>query len=93
LKTQECTLVAAPIRAACRGLGRRVPEDVSLVAWDDSPLCRLTHPMLTALVRDTHAFGQRAAQRLLAVIDGTANGDVEDELPQLSPRGSTSTNR
>jgi DNA-binding LacI/PurR family transcriptional regulator len=69
-------------------LGRSVPADVSLVAWDDSPLCRLTHPSLTALVRDTYGFGQRAARRLMAVIDG-ATGDVEDELPQLEPRGST----
>lgn len=71
-------------------LGRSVPDDVSLVAWDDSPLCRLTHPMLTALVRDTYGFGQRAAQRLMDVVDGAATGDVEDELPRLEPRGSTS---
>ncbi|MEV4316284.1 LacI family DNA-binding transcriptional regulator [Actinocrispum sp. NPDC049592] len=74
---------------AAAALGRAVPADVSLVAWDDSPLCRLTHPMLTALVRDTYAFGRRAAQRLVEVMDGTATGDLEDELPRLTPRGST----
>lgn len=29
--------------------GLRVPEDGSLPAWDDSQLCRLTHPTLSAM--------------------------------------------
>ncbi|KAA2250185.1 LacI family transcriptional regulator [Solihabitans fulvus] len=70
-------------------LGLSVPSDLSVVAWDDSVLCRLTHPQLTALVRDTHAFGSHAAQQLLALIEGEAPHDVEDDVPRLEPRGST----
>jgi DNA-binding LacI/PurR family transcriptional regulator len=85
-------MAVAGIGAAAE-LGRVVPDDVSLVAWDDSPLCRLTHPQLTALVRDTHAFGHRAARRLLEIVDGATTSDSEDELPRLQPRPSTATPR
>jgi len=70
-------------------LGVAVPGEVSMVAWDDSPLCRLTHPTLTALVRDTAGFGAHAAHRLLDIIDDGTGADIEDQLPQLQPRGST----
>ncbi|MBP2476280.1 DNA-binding LacI/PurR family transcriptional regulator [Crossiella equi] len=70
-------------------LGVLVPNELSIVAWDDSTLCRLTHPQLTALVRDTAAFGARAARRLLGLVGGLPAQDVQDELPRLEPRGST----
>lgn len=69
--------------------GIAVPADLSLVAWDDSVLCRATHPALTALVRDTAAFGRRAAEELLALLDGGPAVRVQDELPHLEQRGST----
>jgi DNA-binding LacI/PurR family transcriptional regulator len=74
-------------------LGVAVPGDVSLVAWDDSPLCRLIHPPLTALSRDTFAFGERAAKALLTVLDGDQPVDLEDALPVLVPRASTAAPR
>jgi DNA-binding LacI/PurR family transcriptional regulator len=70
-------------------LGIAVPADLSVVAWDDSPLCQLLHPPLTALTRDTFAFGSRAARTLLAVLDGAEGTDVEDHVPVLVPREST----
>ncbi|MGW2997521.1 LacI family DNA-binding transcriptional regulator, partial [Streptomyces sp. NPDC001193] len=53
--------------AVAAELGIAVPGRVSVVAWDDSALCRVTHPRLTALVRDTAGFGRLAAEELLAV--------------------------
>ncbi|KUJ69039.1 LacI family transcriptional regulator [Streptomyces albus subsp. albus] len=79
--------VAGLAVAAERGL--RVPADLSIVAWDDSVLCRSTHPALTALVRDTAAFGRHAAEQLIALLDGAPAVRVQDELPRLEPRGST----
>ncbi|UGY93981.1 LacI family DNA-binding transcriptional regulator [Streptomyces gobiensis] len=66
-----------------------VPGDLSIVAWDDSALCRVTHPGLTALVRDTAAFGRLAAQELLALLDGSPARSVQSDLPRLAPRDST----
>ncbi|GIJ43185.1 LacI family transcriptional regulator [Virgisporangium aliadipatigenens] len=70
-------------------LGLSVPRDVSLVAWDDSPLCRLVHPALTAISRDIPAYGAHAAQRLLAAIGGEPVSDFQDTTPHLVVRGST----
>ena len=39
-------------------MGVSVPADVSIVSWDDSALCELVHPALTALHRDIAAVGR-----------------------------------
>jgi len=72
-------------------MGLAVPRDVSLVAWDDSPLCQLVHPALTALSRDIPAYGGIAARQLLSVIDGHAVESVQDATPHLVIRGSTAS--
>ncbi|MBA4862850.1 LacI family DNA-binding transcriptional regulator [Streptomyces sp. PSKA54] len=73
---------------AAQALGLRVPADVSVVAWDDSALCELVHPSLTALSRDIAAYGARAARRLRETAGGRSLGDVEDAAPTLTVRGS-----
>lgn len=79
--------VAGASVAAERGIP--VPGALSIVAWDDSALCRVTHPRLTALVRDTPGFGRLAARELLAVLDGGVLRTVQGELPDLEAREST----
>ncbi|MGK5641340.1 LacI family DNA-binding transcriptional regulator [Streptomyces sp. URMC 126] len=79
--------VAGLAVAARRGLA--VPSGLSIVAWDDSVLCRSTHPPLTALVRDTAAFGRRAAEELIALLDGGPARRIRDATPRLVARGST----
>ncbi|WP_043621740.1 LacI family DNA-binding transcriptional regulator [Nonomuraea candida] len=70
-------------------LGLSVPADLSIVAWDDSPICHLLHPPLTALTRDIGAYGVHAARLLLSAMDGAPAGDVHGEPAHLTPRGST----
>lgn len=70
-------------------MGLSVPVDVSLVAWDDSPLCRLTHPPLSAMNRDIAAYGAHAVRRLLEIISGVDPGSYWDATPSLVPRGTT----
>ncbi|KNB53792.1 LacI family DNA-binding transcriptional regulator [Streptomyces caatingaensis] len=79
--------VAGLAAAGRRGLS--VPGDLSIVAWDDSVLCRTAHPSLTALSRDTPAFGHRAARHLLALLDGAPPVRVHEEPLRLEARGST----
>ncbi|MFC9299289.1 LacI family DNA-binding transcriptional regulator [Streptomyces sp. NPDC057011] len=75
--------------AVAAELGIPVPGRLSIVAWDDSALCRVTHPRLTALVRDTAGFGRVAAGELLALLAGGQPGVRESERPRLEPREST----
>ncbi|MFI9723404.1 LacI family DNA-binding transcriptional regulator [Streptomyces sp. NPDC052396] len=79
--------VAGLAVAAQRGLS--VPGDLSIVAWDDSILCRTAHPALTALSRDTAAFGRRAAEELIALLDGAPSRQVRQPTPRLTAREST----
>ena len=74
---------------ATLALGLRVPADVSLVAWDDSPLCELVQPSLTALSRDIADYGAQAARRLREVAGGLAVEDLQTPSPRLTLRNST----
>lgn len=70
-------------------LGLRVPQDVSLVAWDDSPLCEAAFPQLTALSHDVISYGAHVARRLFERIEGAPHGNFLDATPVLRVRGST----
>ncbi|MDG4823484.1 LacI family DNA-binding transcriptional regulator [Asanoa sp. WMMD1127] len=74
-------------------MGLTVPGDLSIVAFDDSPLCRLVHPALTALTRDIPAYGALAARQLLSAIAGQPVGSVQDTTAKLAPRASTAPPR
>ena len=53
-------------------MGLSVPQDLSIVAFDDSVLARMMHPALTALSRDTFALGELVAETMLSAVDGAA---------------------
>jgi DNA-binding LacI/PurR family transcriptional regulator len=75
--------------AVAQEMGRVVPADLSIVAWDDSPVCPLVHPPLTALSRDIVAYGTNAARQLLAAIAGDPVTHLQDEPAHLTIRAST----
>ncbi|MGH3321732.1 MAG: LacI family DNA-binding transcriptional regulator [Streptosporangiaceae bacterium] len=74
-------------------MGIQVPEELSVVAWDDSPLCQIVHPPLTTMSRDVYRSGALAASRLLNLVDGADVGDVEEPTPRLVVRASTAPPR
>ena len=70
-------------------LGLTVPDDVSLLAWDDSALCRLAHPPLTAMSLDVHAMGVQVADAALNLLASGRPTTSTAPLPRLVARGST----
>jgi DNA-binding LacI/PurR family transcriptional regulator len=82
-------IMAVAALAVAQDLGRDVPGELSLIAWDDSPICPLVHPSLTALTRDINRYGARAARLLLVAMAGEEVADQLDEPARLTVRGST----
>ncbi|MEU0676373.1 LacI family DNA-binding transcriptional regulator [Streptomyces sp. NPDC006172] len=82
-------IMAVAGTAVAAELGLSVPRDLSLLAWDDSQLCRLTHPPLSAMSHDVHGFGADVARTLFAVIDDEKAPSHQVATPSLTPRGST----
>ncbi|MEC3993661.1 LacI family DNA-binding transcriptional regulator [Actinacidiphila sp. DG2A-62] len=77
------------IRAA-RQEGLAVPEDVSVVGYDDSPLIAFTDPPLTTIRQPVAAMSQAAVNALLEEIGGTPAPHSEFVfMPELVVRGST----
>jgi hypothetical protein len=74
-------------------MGFSVPDDLSLIGWDDSLISRVVHPPLTAITRDITAYGATAAAHLLRVIEGETRADIEVARGELTPRGSTAPPR
>ncbi|MET8852008.1 LacI family DNA-binding transcriptional regulator [Amycolatopsis sp. NPDC004625] len=68
-------VMAVAALGAVQELGLSVPGDVSFVAWDDSVLCRLVRPALTAVRRPVADYGALAASMLQRLIAGE---DVQD---------------
>ena len=79
--------------AAAAGLGFSVPGDLSVVSWEDSALCRMLRPWLSALSRDSVEFGRTAARELTALLDGGPARTVRVPVPRLIVRDSTGAAR
>jgi LacI family transcriptional regulator len=52
---------------AAREAGLRVPEDVSIMGYDDHEVSRYTHPPLSTLVLPNYEMGRRAAELLIEI--------------------------
>ncbi|MEU8635726.1 substrate-binding domain-containing protein [Amycolatopsis sp. NPDC048633] len=81
--------LAVAALVAARELGLSVPGDLSVVSWDDSELCRLVRPALSAVRRPLVELGGLAASMLRDLIAGEEVGDVFASRPRLITRGST----
>jgi DNA-binding LacI/PurR family transcriptional regulator len=73
---------ALGVLRAARELGLRIPEDLSVVGYDDLPLGRWMHPRLTTVDQQVQRVGAAAARALLA----QCGEDVDTALPGDRPR-------
>jgi len=75
-------LVMSALRAAA-DLGLRVPEDLSLVSFDDISMANYLVPRLTTVTKNARAAGTKAFELLLARIQ---NPDLPRQLAYIKPR-------
>ncbi len=70
-------------------MGVPVPDRLSMLAWDDSALCRLANPSLSSMTLDVHGMGLQVAACLLNLLAGGPVTAYMAPLPRLSAREST----
>jgi LacI family repressor for deo operon, udp, cdd, tsx, nupC, and nupG len=75
--------------AAIAERGLAVPADVSVVAWDDSALCQLAVPALSAMSHDVGRIGELAAAALTDAMSGRPAEVYQAPPAHIVPREST----
>ncbi len=71
-------------------LGRRVPDDVALVGFDDEPFAQVVVPSLTSVRMDPDAMGRLAVDLLIGEIEGRCKPGGHHRVPsQLIVRESS----
>jgi DNA-binding LacI/PurR family transcriptional regulator len=82
---------AAGLLEVARHMGFRVPDDLSVIGFDDTELCHAWNPPLTTIRQPKRRLGREAIRVLTALIEGEESPDSTDVylLPtRLIVRGS-----
>lgn len=74
-------LMALGAVRAARSRGLQVPDDLSVVGFDDSPLIAFTDPPLTTIRQPVAAMGHAAVAALVAEIRSTPVSRAEPAVP------------
>jgi DNA-binding LacI/PurR family transcriptional regulator len=74
--------LAIGVLAAARELDLRVPHDLSVLGWDDSPSARASDPALTTVSQSLHDQGRTCARLLISATRGEI---VANDLVHLAP--------
>jgi LacI family transcriptional regulator len=74
-------ILAAGIMAGLRQAGKMIPEDISVMGFDDINLCQLTSPMLTTIHQDAPLKGKLAVYFLMDKLDNKPLPNNEVILP------------
>ncbi len=75
--------------SACRDKGLTVPQDISIIGFDDLPIAQFCHPKLTTIHVPASDMGHLAATRLFQLINGETLSDTDILPVKLVEREST----
>lgn len=74
-------IMAAGIIRGLRANGKRVPEDISVVGFDDINLAQLITPPLTTIHQDMNLKGRLAVDYMLQLLEGNQPENTNITLP------------
>jgi LacI family transcriptional regulator len=87
-------VLAEGVWRAANDLGLRIPDDVSIVSFDDSQWMSMVSPGITAVAQDAVALGEAAVDRLLQrILEPERIPAIQVLDAQVLPRGSTAAPR
>lgn len=69
-------MLANAVLTACRDFGYRIPEDLSIVGFDDLPLSAYTFPPLTTIRQDREALGKCGYFALNSLLEQVSVGTL-----------------
>ena len=70
---------------AIKSTGLRIPEDISVMGFDDVRYAAVTDPPLTTIRQPAVEIGERVMYRLCREIDSDRQGGATDNTPELLP--------
>lgn len=86
----DSDVLAVGVYKAAKDLHQRIPQDLSVVSFDDSVLARILDPELTTVAIPASSVGEQAVKLLLAVLE-KENVPAQNTVPlELVVRSSTS---
>ena len=86
--------MAAGAMWALQILGRRVPDDVAVIGFDDSPIAAATQPPMTSVRQPVENMGREMAKLVLNRAEGNGHSPQQMILsPELAVRESTQVSR
>ena len=74
-------LMAVGVLRALRRAGRRVPQDVAVIGFDDDPIAQFTQPPLSTIRQPVEEQGLAMARHVLALIENSPSPSLETLLP------------
>ncbi|SEQ18821.1 transcriptional regulator, LacI family [Faunimonas pinastri] len=84
-------LLAVGVISAAREMGVTIPDDLSVVSFDDIPYAHLLNPPLTTVHQSADEFGRVSARLLVDLIHGRSGSGERHSIPvKLIERGSVS---
>jgi DNA-binding LacI/PurR family transcriptional regulator len=83
-----CDSIAAGTVVASREAGISVPEELSIIGFDDIDLCNVIYPTLTTVHQPRLKMGKTAMEMLISSLEGCEMNDLLIE-PELVVRAST----
>ena len=82
-------LLALALERVCAQMGLSIPEDVSIIAFNNSLYAQLASPQLTAVDINSYQLGQEAANRILSHIENPNQPATKVIVPyRIVERGS-----
>lgn len=73
-------LIASGAMRAMQEAGLRIPEDVSIIGFDDMPICSFLSPQLSTMRVQKHDLGVLAIEQLLDKLSNPSRPTVKQEL-------------
>lgn len=77
-------LIASGLISGFYSLGIKVPDDVSIIGFDDISITKMLTPPMTTVKQDIYAKGQRSVEKLIEAIEDVNITVKNEELLPLS---------